>query len=73
MDFAVALARVFKRLRMKLARLPRGAATADALAAGKMEEQLKTAAEALEAFIGGQPKEEACGKSGIAKVADQLR
>jgi TolA-binding protein len=29
----------------------------DALAAGKMEEQLKTAAEALEAFIGGQPKD----------------
>jgi TolA-binding protein len=28
----------------------------DALAAGKMEEQLKSAAEALEAFIGGQPK-----------------
>lgn len=29
----------------------------DALAAGKMEEQLKGAAEALEAFIGGQPKD----------------
>ena len=23
--------------------------------------------------VGGQPKEEACGKAGIAKVADQLR
>jgi TolA-binding protein len=29
----------------------------DALAAGKMEEQLKSAGEALEAFIGGQPKD----------------
>jgi cellulose synthase operon protein C len=29
----------------------------DALAAGKMEEQLKSAAEALDAFIGGQPKD----------------
>ena len=29
----------------------------DALGAGKMEEQLKGAAEALEAFIGGQPKD----------------
>jgi uncharacterized protein GlcG (DUF336 family) len=27
----------------------------------------------LSGAIGGQPKEEACGKSGIAKVADQLR
>lgn len=29
----------------------------DALAAGKLEEQLKSAAQALEAFIGGQPKD----------------